>query len=213
MRADLRAALFAALLVAWQAAADDAPRVLMKTTMGDIVIELVPTEAPVSVRNFLGYVERGDYDGTIFHRVIPGFMIQAGGHEPSMDIRADGEMIHNEADNGLKNVTGTLALARSEEIDSASRQFFINVSDNTHLDHKPSSCTREDEAARAVARERGLFKPRTCDSFGYAVFGRVVDGMDVVRDIEIVETTSKAGHGDVPVEPIVIESMVVLGPE
>jgi len=190
--------------------ADQAPRVLMKTSRGDVVIELNREKAPVSVANFLGYVERGAYDGTIFHRVIPGFMVQGGGFDADMKERPEGETIRNEADNGLANTTGTIAMARLAEIDSASRQFFINVNDNTHLDHKRTSCTREQMADYREARTRGLMKPLTCEGFGYAVFGRVVEGMDVIAEIELVETHSQAGHRAVPVEPVTIESMTIL---
>lgn len=186
------------------------PHVLMKTNMGDVVLELDQEKAPISVDNFLGYVERGDYDGTIFHRVIPGFMIQGGGHDPDMTMRRERQTIRNEADNGLKNVVGTVAMARMSGIDSAARQFFINVGENTHLDHKPTSCTREEVAEVQAARQQGRAKPLTCDGYGYAVFGRVVRGMDVVRDMEIRETTVRGGHRNVPVEPIVIESMTVI---
>lgn len=186
------------------------PRVLMTTSMGEVTIELDREKAPIAVGNFLGYVERGDYDGTIFHRVIPGFMVQGGGHDPDLSLRTEGETIRNEADNGLRNETGTVAMARMSGIDSASRQFFINVNDNTHLDHKETSCTREDIADAEAARERGLYKPLSCANFGYAVFGRVVDGMDVVHAIEIVETASRDGHDDVPVEPVIIESITLL---
>ncbi len=207
--------LFLALLLAIPAllhAADlkAPPRVLMTTSMGEVTIELDREKAPIAVGNFLGYVERGDYDGTIFHRVIPGFMVQGGGHDPDMSLRTEGQTIRNEADNGLRNETGTVAMARMSGIDSASRQFFINVNDNTHLDHKETSCTREDIADVEAARERGLYKPLSCANFGYAVFGRVVEGMDVVHAIEIVETTSKDGHEDVPVEPVIIESIELL---
>ncbi len=186
------------------------PSVLMKTTFGEVLIELEPQLAPVSVENFLGYVRRGDYDGTVFHRVIPGFMVQGGGHDPDMTLRPDGDTILNEADNGLANVTGTIAMARMAEIDSASRQFFINVNDNTHLDHKSTSCTREQVASVAAARQKGLYKPLACDSYGYTVFGRVVGGMGVIERIAGVETRTVGGHRDVPLEPVLIESVVLI---
>lgn len=204
--------LIAFLFLLWSCAAwADNPRVVMTTSLGDVVLELDEEKAPVTVANFLGYVRRGDYDNTIFHRVIPGFMVQAGGHTEDLTLLPEGPMIRNEADNGLTNLDGTIAMARMGEIDSASRQFFINVADNPHLDHKPTSCTREERAEVEQARARGLMKPLTCDSFGYAVFGRVVEGMDVIREIELVETRSVDEMDDVPVEPLIIRAMRVVG--
>lgn len=200
----------AALLLTSLPGFAELPRVVLETSMGDVTLELDSEKAPVTVQNFLKYVERGAYDGTIFHRVIPGFMVQGGGYEPDLTLREDDSTVRNEADNGLKNLVGTVAMARMSEIDSASRQFFINVNDNAHLDHRETSCTREDMADVAAARDRGLYKPLTCDSFGYAVFGSVVDGMDVVHAIEIVETQSREDLDDLPVEPVVIESARVL---
>jgi len=191
MRIERVRVLFCLLLAASVLAAEAEPRVRMETSLGGVVLELNRDKAPKTVANFIGYVERGDYDGTIFHRVIPGFMVQGGGLEPDMTIRPDHGTVRNEAD-------------------SASREFFINVDDNTHLDHKPTSCTREEVADVEAARAKGLAKPLTCDSYGYAVFGRVVEGMDVIRDIEFVETTSRDGRNNVPVEPVVIESMKLL---
>ncbi len=146
--------------------------VRLDTTMGEIVLELYPGKAPVTVENFLSYVDAGAYHGTIFHRVIPGFMVQAGGYAPSFEEREAGEPIRNEADNGLSNDRGTVAMARLSAIDSATRQFFINVADNAHLDHTKDSCTREEMEEYAEARAKGLYKPLTCENFGYAVFGK-----------------------------------------
>ncbi len=182
-------------------------KVRMQTSLGDVVLELNSRQAPISVANFLAYVDDGRYIGTIFHRVIPEFMIQAGGHRFDLSEIEDLAPIRNEADNGLKNLQGTLAFARSEDIDSATGQFYINVSDNSNLDHSAASCTRMDEAARQKALSRGLRKPLTCKTFGYAVFGRVIQGMDVVKAIENVDTDYYADYADVPVAPIVIESI------
>ena len=161
---------------------------LMSTSMGDIKIELDPEKAPVTVKNFLDYVEAKHYDGTIFHRVIKGFMIQGGGFDKDMKQRPTKAPIKNEAGNGLKNVTGTIAMARTNVVDSATAQFFINVVDNAFLDHKNE----------------------TPSGFGYAVFGKVVEGMDVVRKIEQVPTTSRMGNQDVPTEPVIIKSVSVV---
>ncbi len=161
------------------------PMVLMSTSMGDVKIELYEDKAPESVKNFLAYVNDKFYDGTIFHRVIPNFMIQGGGFDQSMKQKATKAPIKNEAGNGLKNDTGTLAMARTNVVDSATAQFFINVKDNAFLNH------RDDSPA----------------GFGYAVFGKVVDGMDVVQKIEHVQTTTKGMYENVPVEPVVIKSI------
>ena len=164
------------------------PMVLMSTSLGDVKIELDAEKAPVSTQNFLAYVNDKFYDGTIFHRVIPNFMIQGGGFDAAMQQKPTKAPIKNEAGNGLKNLTGTLAMARTNVVDSATAQFFINVKDNAFLDHKNE----------------------TPAGFGYAVFGKVVDGMDVVRKIEQVQTANKGGHENVPVEPVVIKSMTVI---
>ena len=156
-------------------------QVLLKTSSGDIVIELYADKAPITVKNFLSYVDDGSYDGTVFHRVIDGFMVQGGGFDKSgkqLDTRASIEL---ESDNGLKNEEGTLAMARTSEPDSATNQFFINTADNVFLDNG----YRDD---------------------GYAVFAKVVKGMDVVKNIEGVQTTTKNGMGDWPVEDVVIIS-------
>lgn len=164
------------------------PMILMATSMGDIKIELYEDKAPVTVKNFLGYVNDKFYDGTIFHRVIPGFMIQGGGFDKDMKEKPTKASIKNEAGNGLKNDTGTLAMARTNVVDSATAQFFINVKDNAFLNHRDESPA----------------------GFGYAVFGKVVDGMDVVQKIEHVQTTKKGMYADVPVEPVVIKSVTVV---
>ncbi len=164
------------------------PMVLMKTSMGDIKIELFKDKAPVTVENFLGYLKSGFYDGTIFHRVIPNFMIQGGGFEKNMKQKETKPPIKNEAGNGLKNDTGTLAMARTSVVDSATAQFFINVKDNAFLNHRDESPA----------------------GFGYCVFGKVVDGMDVVHKIEHVQTSSQGGHKDVPATPVIIESVKVV---
>lgn len=156
----------------------------MTTSKGEITIELDEEHAPISTENFLAYADAGEYDGTIFHRVIDGFMIQGGAFTPDMDQRRGSRGgIKNEWENGLSNTRGTLAMARlGNQPDSATNQFFINVSDNDFLD-----------------------QPR--DGAGYAVFGKVVEGLDVIDAIKGVATTNKAGHGDVPVETIMIESV------
>lgn len=161
------------------------PQVLMETSMGNVKIELFKDKAPISVRNFLSYVKDNYYDGLIFHRVIKDFMVQGGGLDENMNQKKTKFAIKNEATNGLKNVRGTLAMARTAVVDSATSQFFINVVDNAFLDHSG----------------------KTPERFGYAVFGQVVEGMDVVDAIRAVKTGGKAGHSDVPVEPVVIKSI------
>lgn len=158
--------------------------IVLHTNFGDIKIELNHEKAPVTAKNFEEYVTSGHYNGTIFHRVINGFMIQGGGFDADMQQKATNDPIENEADNGLSNETGTLAMARTMDPHSASAQFFINVSDNTFLNH-----TSKD-----------------MQGWGYCVFGKVVEGMEVVNQIKEVKTTSKAGHQDVPAEAVVIES-------
>ena len=162
------------------------PVVLMQTSLGDIKIELNEAKAPATVKNFLGYVNSKFYDGTIFHRVIPGFMIQGGGFDKDMKQKPTNAPIKNEADNGLKNDVGTLAMARTSDPDSATAQFFINVVNNENL-NRP--------------------KP---DGHGYAVFGKVVEGLDVVKKIENVATTTRMPHQNVPVDPVVIKSVTVV---
>ncbi|HSS66405.1 MAG TPA: peptidylprolyl isomerase [Gammaproteobacteria bacterium] len=167
--------------------AAEPPRVRLITSMGDIVLALDADKAPKTVENFLGYVKNGFYDGTIFHRVIDGFMIQGGGFNRDFDKKMTQPPISNEADNGLKNNRGSIAMARTGDPHSATSQFFINVKDNPNLNHTAKS-------------QRG---------WGYAVFGRVVEGMEVVDRIRVVPTTSYGYYRDVPVEPVVIESAVV----
>ncbi len=155
--------------------------ITLKTSMGDIVIELDHDKAPKTCENFEQYVRDGHYDGTIFHRVINNFMIQGGGFMPDMTQKPTRDPIENEAKNGLRNVTGSIAMARTSAPHSASAQFFINVKDNGFLDYPGQ------------------------DGWGYCVFGKVTDGMDVIDKIKMVETTNRAGHSDVPVDPVVIE--------
>ena len=195
------------VLVCLTSGVSAAPVVQVDTSAGSFKLQLDSDKAPETVKNFLGYVEDGSYVGTIFHRVIAGFMIQGGGHLPDMTEVAEKGTIRNEADNGLKNTVGTIAMARMQEIDSAGRQFFINVEQNDYLDHSEQSCTREDEKAWLEAQEKGLRKPLLCKSFGYAVFGRVVEGMDVVHTIELVETGRVGDYDDVPRSPVVITGM------
>lgn len=173
-----------------EAAPTPAPRVLMRTSLGDITIELAPDKAPKSVENFLAYVQAKFYDGTVFHRVIDNFMVQGGGFGADLKQKPTRPPVANEADNGLSNVRGTLAMARTNDPNSATAQFFINVVDNTRLDH--------------VSKENGF-------TWGYAVFGKVVSGMEVVDQIKATPT----GPGgpfprDVPVTPVVIQSVEVL---
>lgn len=166
----------------------DKPLVQLETTLGEIVLELEAEKAPLTVANFIDYARAGHYDGTIFHRVINGFMIQGGGMTPDLQEKPTRAPIVNEATNQLKHRVGTLAMARSEAIDSATAQFFINTADNKFLNHTGTS--EQD--------------------FGYAVFGTVVDGMDVVYTISQQPTASQSGHDDVPVTPVVIEKVLVL---
>jgi len=161
------------------------PQVIMETSMGIVKIELFKDKAPISTRNFLSYVKDAFYDGTIFHRVIKGFMVQGGGMDVDMQPKKNKFAIKNEATNGLKNTRGTLAMARTSVVDSATSQFFINVVDNAFLDHTG----------------------KTPDRFGYAVFAQVVEGMDVVDAIREVKTGNKGGHSDVPVEPVFINAI------
>jgi peptidyl-prolyl cis-trans isomerase B (cyclophilin B) len=161
--------------------------VVFETNKGTFSVELNAEKAPVTVANFINYINKGHYDGTIFHRVIPGFMVQGGGFEPGMNQKSSDDEIQNEANNGLSNVVGSLAMARTNEPHSASSQFFINVNDNNFLD----------------------FKSETPQGWGYAVFGKVVDGMDVVEAIKGVETANNGHHQDVPVEDVVIEKAYI----
>jgi cyclophilin family peptidyl-prolyl cis-trans isomerase len=152
-----------------------------QTTLGDFTIELMPKEAPVTVENFERYVREEFFDGLIFHRVIPGFVIQGGGLTPDMSQKDNHAPIKNEATNGVKNERGFLSMARTNDLNSATSQFFINLKHNDFLDHKPGS-------------------------YGYAVFAKVVDGMDVIDQIAAVKTSRRRGHDDVPVEDVVIIS-------
>ncbi len=161
--------------------------VTIKTSMGDIVVELFEKEAPVSVANFLKYIADGHYSGTIFHRVIDNFMIQGGGFDAAFRQRPTMPPIKNEAGNGLRNLRGTLAMARTPQVDSATCQFFINVADNAFLDHKDD----------------------TPEGFGYCVFAQVSEGLDVVDKIKAVKTGQKGPHRDVPVENVIINEVVV----
>jgi len=161
------------------------PQAVIDTSMGTIKIELFKDKAPISVRNFLSYVKEGFYDGLIFHRVIKTFMIQGGGLDADMQQKKTKFAIKNEATNGLSNKRGTLAMARTAVVDSATSQFFINVVDNSFLDN------------------RG----KTPDLFGYAVFAQVIEGMEVVDAIRDVKTGNKGGHSDVPLEPVIINSI------
>lgn len=162
--------------------------ILLETTLGNITIELFENDAPSTTANFKQYVEDQFFDGTIFHRVIDGFMVQGGGFEPGMIQKETRDPIDNEASNGLANNRGTLAMARTMDPHSATSQFFINVSDNDFLN----------------------FRSETPDGYGYCVFGRVYDGMEVVDAIRAVETTSRMGHQDVPVDDVVIEKATVM---
>ena len=163
-------------------------RVLMKTLLGDMTLELDTDKAPATVANFVEYAQSGHYDGTIFHRVINNFMVQGGGFDTDMGQKDTNAPIQNEANNGLKNDHGTIAMARTMDPHSATAQFFINVSDNDFLN----------------------FSGENMQGWGYAVFGRVVEGEDVLDKIRVVPTGSQAGHQDVPTDPIVIESVTVL---
>lgn len=161
--------------------------ITLHTNHGDIKLELNAEKAPKTAANFESYVRKGFYDGVIFHRVINGFMIQGGGFEPGMVQKSTDAPIDNEADNGLLNEAGSIAMARTMDPHSASAQFFINVNDNSFLNHKS----------------------KTTEGWGYAVFGKVVEGMDVVNKIKAVATTTRAGHQDVPVDDVIIESATI----
>lgn len=165
------------------------PQVRMTTSMGVVEAELLPDKAPKTVANFLEYVKAGHYNGTIFHRVIPNFMIQGGGFEPGMKEKSTRGPIGIESDNGLKNETGTLAMARTGDPNSASAQFFINTTNNEFLN----------------------FKSKTPEGWGYAVFGKVTKGMDVVQKIEATPTGFRGPFQDVPEKDVVIEKIEVMG--
>lgn len=166
----------------------DMPYVELETTMGNIVIELNQEKAPNTVANFLEYVKSGHYDGTIFHRVIDGFMIQGGGMDANMKEKSTNAPIQNEADNGLKNEVGTIAMARTSDPHSATAQFFINVKDNSFLN----------------------FSGKNPQGWGYAVFGKVTEGMDIVNKIKSVPTGKYGFHADVPTTPVVITHAKVI---
>ena len=156
--------------------------IVFETTLGNFTVEFHEKEAPLSVANFLKYVDDGFFDGTIFHRIVPGFVIQGGGFTPDMEQKRTQPPVKNEADNGLKNERGPLSMARTNDVNSATSQFFVNLKDNDFLDHK-----------------RG--------NFGYAVFARVTEGMQVIDQIAAVETGRRRGHDDVPLEPVVMKSV------
>ncbi len=163
-------------------------KVLLTTTLGEITLELNSEKAPKTVENFLAYVESGHFDGTIFHRVIKDFMVQGGGMDKDMNSKSTRDSIQNEANNGLANEYGSIAMARTSDPHSASAQFFINTNDNAFLD----------------------FSSETQDGWGYCVFGKVVDGIEVVTSIEEKPTTTRNGHQDVPEETVEIEKAAIL---
>jgi peptidyl-prolyl cis-trans isomerase B (cyclophilin B) len=164
------------------------PRVLVNTSLGDLTLELDAQKAPVSTANFLEYVRSGHFDQTVFHRVIPGFMIQGGGFTADMEQKPASPCITNEADNGLENDRGTIAMARTSEPHSATCQFFVNLADNEFLDHRA----------------------KTAQGWGYAVFGKVVEGLETVDAIAAVPTGRHGPHSDVPLTPVVIDRATVL---
>jgi peptidyl-prolyl cis-trans isomerase A (cyclophilin A) len=161
--------------------------ILFETTLGDFKIEFFEKEAPLSVANFRKYIDGGFFNGTIFHRIVPGFVIQGGGFTEDMAQKKTEAPVKNEADNGLKNARGTLSMARTNDINSATSQFFVNLKDNDFLDHS-----------------RG--------NFGYAVFARVIEGMDVVDKIAAVETGRKRGFDDVPLEAVIMKTVRAVDP-
>ncbi len=185
----LSTALAAPGLAAQEDAADAAgtyPTAVMKTSKGEIHLELYPDKAPATVENFVAYAKDGFYEGTIFHRVISHFMIQGGGFTPDMQKKPTLDPIPNEANNGLSNRRGTIAMARLPQPHSATAQFFINVQNNLNLDYQGGN------------------------NWGYAVFGKVIQGMEVVDDIRFVQTDRKPPFSDVPVEPVIIESVTIV---
>lgn len=184
--------LIAVLVVAGagSAFASSTPQVKIETSMGDIVLELNRTKAPKTVDNFIRYVQDGFYDGTIFHRVINSFMIQGGGFDENMSQKDTGSAIQNEADNGLSNAKYTIAMARTNQPHSATAQFFINVENNLPLNHSA----------------------KTSNGWGYCVFGRVIQGQDVVDKIKAVPTASRGMHQNVPITPVVIKKATVVKP-
>lgn len=164
--------------------------IIIRTTFGDISVTLDAEKAPKTVENFLNYAREGFYDGTIFHRVIDNFMIQGGGFDTNMQQKTPGDPIENEADNGLTNDFGTIAMARTMDPHSATAQFFINIKDNDFLNHSG----------------------KNMQGWGYAVFGKVTAGEDVLNKIRALPTTSRNGHQDVPVDPVIIESVEIVEP-
>ncbi len=169
------------LLTTRQLPATETPRVILNTSQGSVEVELYPQQAPITVANFLAYIRSGFYTDTLFHRIIPGYVIQGGGFDHHFTPKASGAPIRNEADNGLHNIRGTLAMARTRQVDSATSQFYINLRDNTALDHGQRD-------------------------FGYAVFGRVVRGMEVIDHIAETPTHRQNGMSDVPVTPVTLLS-------
>jgi peptidyl-prolyl cis-trans isomerase B (cyclophilin B) len=184
MRVLVLVSVLASVLAAATFAAEKPPRVTLETSMGKIVLELDPGKAPETVANFLAYVKDGFYDGTIFHRVIPDFMIQGGGFTSDMQQKSTKAPVKNESKNGLSNARGTISMARTNDPHSATAQFFINSVDNGGLD-------------------------ATGGNWGYAVFGKVVEGIEVVDKISAVKTTKRSGHENVPVEPVVLQKATV----
>lgn len=182
---------FLSLCILFATAAVAAPQVALDTSEGKIVLELDADKAPRTVANFVEYVRAGHYNGTIFHRVIPGFMIQGGGFTPDMQQKPTRAPIENEADNGLRNRTGTIAMARTDAPHSATAQFFINVNDNGSLDHRN----------------------RTAQGYGYAVFGKVTEGMDIVQRIVSRPTTRIGPYENVPRQPVIIRSATLVSPQ
>lgn len=180
----LSAFIFSMLITTSLMAAN--PKIVIKTNMGEIEAELYADKAPKSVANFLDYVKKGHYKGTIFHRVINNFMIQGGGFDKDLKEKSTGARIKNEAANGLKNEIGTLAMARTSDVDSATAQFYINVADNAFLDHRDTSSS----------------------GFGYAVFGKVTSGMPVINKIKAVKTGNRGPLEDVPLEAVVILDII-----
>lgn len=187
----LTATLLATGLFTQNLSAQDNPSAVIHTTLGDIQIELFPEAAPVSVENFITYAKSGAYDDTIFHRVISHFMIQGGGFTTEMERKATREPIVNEAGNGLSNKRGTIAMARTNDPHSATAQFFINTQDNLNLNYTSEANSR---------------------TWGYAVFGQVTSGIEVVDEIRFVETASIKGYNDVPTTPVVITSVDIIEP-
>ena len=175
-------------MAALSGAASKKQVVIMKTSLGNIKIELMQKESPITVKNFLSYVKAGYYSGTIFHRVIPGFMVQGGGFTPDMKVKKTGQPIKNEAVNGLKNDRGTIAMARTADPDSATSQFFINLVDNAALD----------------------FKAPSGSAWGYAVFGKVTQGFDIVQKIAKTKTGNVGMFQNVPTTPVVIKSITLV---